>query len=766
VLSLSQARWSRPLKTPLSTSKLTDNNFLLVQLSVQLSKFVAPFSWGGMEYNRPQLGPHDGLSLANVARPQERSVIRDRHDVYHYDQQQTGDTSILPSWQSLSQRFSQQAPILPQTTNRTPLAMGTLERQLLMLRGQSSYQAPESKFSNFNSSSRPFQTLPRAPQPLPPPPPTHLSRIPTTVSAQQAFDDKMVVVKDSNHVEHVLRRMEPETRSAMIEFANRLKEIMEVAFRIYELNSELSDGEFYAALVSSPQVGPLSKSILSVAAGIPMETLMQLYEKIFKGVERSSQDLEALKALWRSFKAGHRALQRGEQSAKSTGLPEYLEVTCNGKPGNLHLSSQTIHCYCKFCTGIAEGEGKGRRYLRLSFPEFERHCGLGNSKKWKYTIRVVHPPTSLGQWFEDMGILIKHNKGEDDDDLVQRAERETALRRAERAREQSHLAFGMAFGGGKRKSRAPAQLPGDLRGEAETGDASEYAPPDMGANGINTGFRTQRQRKKPSWMKQTVDPSHVLSNRPALERSSSSNHDLNEIYVDDVDDNQDDYDVIAVNHNRNGAKRQHIDPEEFIEEDILVALEQNATPVVKGWRINDATSMAVTIRLGDVTFSGLLPAVRSDRVRRDAHPSPSADVVDSGQPPPVVNETVTVPVDTAEKELVPPQVAVEQATALKNDPIVETGTKQSKRDHVPMEERRLVAAIEYERLLVAGPPPDAKCALCHLQETDAVPRSQIGVGGRSLVGLGKLTLVRASAVNNVWVHDQCLRWSPEVHDPT
>lgn len=581
----------------------------------------------------------------------------------------------------------------------------------------------------------------------------------------------MAGVKDSNHVQHVLGRMEPETRSAMIEFANRLTKIMEVAFRVYESNSELSDGEFYAALVSSPQVGPLSKSILSVAAGIPMETLMQLYEKIFKGVERSSQDVEALKALWRSFKAGHRALQREEQSAKNTGLPEYLEVMCNGKPGNLHLSSQTIHCYCKFCTSIAEVEGMGRRYLRLSFPEFERHCGLGNSKKWKYTIRVVHPPTNLGQWLEDMGILIKHNKGEDDDDLVQRAEREAALRRAERAREQSHLPLGMAFVGGKRKSRAPSQLPGDLRGEAETGDASEYnAPPELGANGI--GFRTQRQRKKPSWMKQTVDPSHVLSNRPALERSSSSNHDFNEIYMDGIDDNQDDYDLIAVNHNRNGAKRQHIDPEEFIEEDILIALEQNATPVVKGWRINDATSLALTIRFGDVTFSGVLPAVRSDRVRRDTHPSPSADVVDSGQPPAEVKETVTAPVvDTAEKELVPPtEVAVEQALvpALKNGPTVETGgiVKQSKKDHVPMEERRLVAAMEYERLLVAGPPADAKCALCHLQETDVVPRSQIGAGGRSLVGLGKLTLVRASAVNNVWVHDQCLRWSPEVHDPT
>ena len=85
-----------------------------------------------------------------------------------------------------------------------------------------------------------------------------------------------------------------------------------------------------------------------------------------------------------------------------------------------------------------------------------------------------------------------------------------------------------------------------------------------------------------------------------------------------------------------------------------------------------------------------------------------------------------------------------------------------------MEVRRIAAAAEYERLLVSGAPPGVKCALCHCEEEmGGGPIRERGPGGKALGGgLGGLMLVRTSAVSNAWVHDQCARWSPEVHDPT
>ncbi len=62
------------------------------------------------------------------------------------------------------------------------------------------------------------------------------------------------------------------------------------------------------------------------------------------------------------------------------------------------------------------------------------------------------------------------------------------------------------------------------------------------------------------------------------------------------------------------------------------------------------------------------------------------------------------------------------------------------------------------------PPFPPGCALCHRIDTDLIPDLFIGPGGRSQRGLGPLCLVRVSAITHAWVHDQCARWSPEVHE--
>ena len=73
---------------------------------------------------------------------------------------------------------------------------------------------------------------------------------------------------------------------------------------------------------------------------------------------------------------------------------------------------------------------------------------------------------------------------------------------------------------------------------------------------------------------------------------------------------------------------------------------------------------------------------------------------------------------------------------------------------------------EYQGLLLRGPSKDSVCALCGLPGEEDPPASNKGFFGRSESGLGELMLVKMNAISTAWVHDQCARWSPEVHDPT
>jgi hypothetical protein len=58
------------------------------------------------------------------------------------------------------------------------------------------------------------------------------------------------------------------------------------------------------------------------------------------------------------------------------------------------------------------------------------------------------------------------------------------------------------------------------------------------------------------------------------------------------------------------------------------------------------------------------------------------------------------------------------------------------------------------------------CTLCHQleEEGNAEADEAAGLGhpsGRRNRGLGRLLLVRVSAITHAWVHDQCAHWSPE-----
>ena len=73
--------------------------------------------------------------------------------------------------------------------------------------------------------------------------------------------------------------------------------------------------------------------------------------------------------------------------------------------------------------------------------------------------------------------------------------------------------------------------------------------------------------------------------------------------------------------------------------------------------------------------------------------------------------------------------------------------------------------VEIERYWAkvrAGPEPGTRCALCHQPDAPLLARRELGPGGRARGALGPLVLVQPTRKTYAWVHDQCLRWSPEV----
>lgn len=68
-------------------------------------------------------------------------------------------------------------------------------------------------------------------------------------------------------------------------------------------------------------------------------------------------------------------LQAVELVALPEGVPEVLNVTCNGRSGHLLVRTQRVH------QGDAE----------MSASKFEQVCGKGDAKKWKCSIWTEGP---------------------------------------------------------------------------------------------------------------------------------------------------------------------------------------------------------------------------------------------------------------------------------------------------------------------------------------------------------------------------------------
>ncbi|GAB4823708.1 hypothetical protein N2152v2_010754 [Parachlorella kessleri] len=256
--------------------------------------------------------------------------------------------------------------------------------------------------------------------------------------------------------------------------------------------------------------------------------------------------------------------------------------------------------------------------------------------------------------------------------------------------------------------------------------------------------RGQRQRRKPQWMRHTVDPNEVLGGRPSRaweeeggtpgRRGDSDAHDR------------------SAKRPRSGSEaKRH--PASY---EADMAITQGRRPDITDWRVLDDGQLAMTVQLGGVTWHGVMPAPPLSARKQQAAPPPAggkASAEGSAYESPGATDraagSIQQPDDTTSR--------------LKGREVqVQPNGLEGESERNMQAERRAVADAEFQRLELQGAPEGTKCALCRLTDTDDVPEEDVGPGGRAQVGLGGLILVRVSAVSNAWVHEQCAAWSPEV----
>src|SRR5690348_11313674 len=83
-------------------------------------------------------------------------------------------------------------------------------------------------------------------------------------------------------------------------------------------------------------------------------------------------------------------------------LPQHVRVVCNGTPGIFMLAENAVICGCQDCLAALPAHLVQQPQLlitqhtaRVSPTEFERHAGMGSTRKWRHSIKVLEVEPSL-----------------------------------------------------------------------------------------------------------------------------------------------------------------------------------------------------------------------------------------------------------------------------------------------------------------------------------------------------------------------------------
>ena len=92
-------------------------------------------------------------------------------------------------------------------------------------------------------------------------------------------------------------------------------------------------------------------------------------------------------------------------------LPDLVTVICKQTAGEYHARTGMIRCLCDRCVAAAR---EGREEECLQEPNrWEIHCGMGQAKKWKASVRVIlegHKTMPVGKWLETFGVAVSSRK--------------------------------------------------------------------------------------------------------------------------------------------------------------------------------------------------------------------------------------------------------------------------------------------------------------------------------------------------------------------
>jgi hypothetical protein len=169
---------------------------------------------------------------------------------------------------------------------------------------------------------------------------------------------------------------------------------------------------------------------------------------------------------------------------------------------------------------------------------------------------------------------------------------------------------------------------------------------------------------------------------------------------------------------------------ELLQQELQQARTDGVTPEIAGWRITESNYLALHINFGKFMFSGTLSNLSCS----------DGDAL---------NEKAK------QDEVVHDEITTEQKEAGNSLPQPNPSISKSTKDKKPAPQPTAGKLDEYQKLLSSGPPEGTLCVLCGKPEEKSSAANS----------LGELMLVKLTNMNNVWVHDQCAKWSPDVYDP-
>ena len=90
-------------------------------------------------------------------------------------------------------------------------------------------------------------------------------------------------------------------------------------------------------------------------------------------------------------------------------LPSVVTVVCKQTAGDYAPRTGLIRCLCAACADAEARDPKDTAVFTMDPNRWEMHCGMGQAKKWKASVRVLlegHRTMPVGKWLTGFGVAV------------------------------------------------------------------------------------------------------------------------------------------------------------------------------------------------------------------------------------------------------------------------------------------------------------------------------------------------------------------------